>query len=261
MVPFTLVVVLEDLQWADEGLLDFVDELAARLRDAPLLLLCTARPELLERRPGWGGGKPNALTISLAPLADEETERLASSVLGQPLLDAELQEALLARTGGNPLYIEQFARMFAEVGTHERLPETVHGIIAARLDGLLPQEKALLEDAAVVGKIFWSGAIESLGAVTRGQRKSCSSRSSARSLCSRSVAPRLRATPSTPSATSCCATSPTRRSRAPLVPTSTAGQLDGSSRWAARMITPRCLPTTTRALRHTRERRGEKTWA
>jgi tetratricopeptide (TPR) repeat protein len=150
-------------------LLDFVDDLAARLRDAPLLVLCTARPELLERRPGWGGGKPNALTISLAPLADEETERLASFVLGQPLLDAELQEVLLARTGGNPLYVEQFARMFAEIGTLERLPETVHGIIAARLDGLLPEEKALLEDAAVVGNIFWSGAIDSVGVVTPGQ--------------------------------------------------------------------------------------------
>jgi DNA-binding SARP family transcriptional activator/class 3 adenylate cyclase len=164
-----LVLVLEDLHWADEGLLEFVDELAARLRDAPLLLLCTARPELLERRPGWGGGKPNALTISLAPLSEDETERLASSVLGQPLLDAELQEALLARTGGNPLYVEQFARMFTEIGSLERLPETVHGIIAARLDGLLPHEKALLQDAAVVGKGFWSGAIESIGEVTRQQ--------------------------------------------------------------------------------------------
>jgi DNA-binding SARP family transcriptional activator/tetratricopeptide (TPR) repeat protein len=164
-----LVLVLEDLHWADEGLLEFVDELAARLRDAPLLVLCTARPELLERRPGWGGGKANALTISLAPLSEEETERLVSSVLGQPLLDAELQELLLARTAGNPLYAEQFARMFTEIGSLEEVPETVHGMIAARLDGLLPQEKALLQDAAVVGKVFWSGAIESIGEVTRRQ--------------------------------------------------------------------------------------------
>jgi DNA-binding SARP family transcriptional activator/tetratricopeptide (TPR) repeat protein len=164
-----LVLVLEDLHWADDGLLEFVDELAARLRDAPLLLLCTARPELLERRPGWGGGKPNALTISLAPLPDEETKQLANFVLGQPLPDDELVEELPARTGGNPLYVEQFARLFAEIGSLEQLPETVHGIIAARLDGLLPEEKALLEDAAVVGKIFWSGAIASLGEVTRQQ--------------------------------------------------------------------------------------------
>jgi DNA-binding SARP family transcriptional activator/class 3 adenylate cyclase len=162
-----LVLVLEDLHWADERLLEFVDDLAARLRDAPLLVLCTARPELLERRPGWGGGKPNALTISLAPLSDEETERLASSVLGERLLDSGLQKALLARTAGNPLYVEQFARMYTEIGSVERLPETVHGIIAARLDGLAPQEKALLEDAAVVGNVFWSGAIESIGAVAR----------------------------------------------------------------------------------------------
>jgi predicted ATPase/DNA-binding SARP family transcriptional activator len=164
-----LVLVLEDLHWADEGLLDFVDELASRLRDAPLLVLCTGRPELLERRPGWGGGKPNALTISVAPLSDEETERLASSVLGQPLLGPELHAELLARTAGNPLYVEQFVRMYAEIGSLEPLPETVRGIIAARLDGLLPEEKALLEDAAVVGEVFWSGAIAPVGQVTRNQ--------------------------------------------------------------------------------------------
>jgi class 3 adenylate cyclase len=157
-----LVLVLEDLHWADEGLLDFVDELADRIRDAPLLALCTARPELLERRPGWGGGKANALTISLPPLSEDETGRVAASVLEQPILEADVHKALLARAGGNPLYAEQLARVLAELGTLDELPETVHGIIAARLDGLRPQEKALLQDAAVVGKVFWLGALETI---------------------------------------------------------------------------------------------------
>jgi DNA-binding SARP family transcriptional activator len=160
-----LVLVLEDLHWADEGLLEFVDELVDRLRDVPLLVLCTARPELLERKPGWGGGKANALTISLPPLSDEETARLVSAVLEQPLLESDIHEALLARAAGNPLYAEQFARVLTEIGSLDELPETVHGIIAARLDGLSPAEKALLQDAAVVGKVFWLGAVESVGEV------------------------------------------------------------------------------------------------
>ena len=162
-----LVLVLEDLHWADEGLLDFVDELAGRLRNAPLLVLCTARPELLDRRPGWGGGKANALTITLAPLSDAETRQLVAAMLEQARIDAETHDALLARAAGNPLYAEQFARAVAERGSLEELPETVHGIIAARLDGLLPSEKALLQDAAVVGRVFWLGALEAIGDVSR----------------------------------------------------------------------------------------------
>jgi DNA-binding SARP family transcriptional activator/tetratricopeptide (TPR) repeat protein len=166
-----LVLVLEDLHWAGEGLLEFVDELADRIRDAPLLVLCTARPELLERRPGWGGGKANALTISLPPLSHDETGRLVASVLDETQLEAELHDALLAHAEGNPLYAEQFARVLAELGTLDELPETVHGIIAARLDGLAPSEKALLQDAAVVGKVFWLGALAAIGHTPHEQGK------------------------------------------------------------------------------------------
>jgi DNA-binding SARP family transcriptional activator len=162
-----LVLVLEDLHWADEGLLDFVDELASRLRNAPLLVLCTARPELLDRRPAWSGGKANALTITLPPLSDAETAQLIADVLAQSPVEAEMHDALLARAAGNPLYAEQFARAVAERGSLEELPETVHGIIAARLDGLLTQEKALLQDAAVVGRVFWLDALEAIGNVSR----------------------------------------------------------------------------------------------
>jgi class 3 adenylate cyclase/tetratricopeptide (TPR) repeat protein len=150
----SLVLVFEDMQWADDGLLDFIEHLADWVRDVPMLIVCTARPELLERRPAWGGGKPNAATVTLAPLSDEETAKLVTA------LGAETQGGLLERCGGNPLYAEQFVRMLAERGEAEgALPETVQGIIAARLDSLAPEEKALLQDAAVMGKVFWLGAL------------------------------------------------------------------------------------------------------
>jgi hypothetical protein len=131
----------------------------------PLLVLCTARPELLDRRADWGGGKRNAVTISLTPLGAGDTARLISELLERSVLPAEVQTALLERADGNPLYAEQFVRMFVERGGGgAELPLTVHGIIAARLDSLEPNEKALLQDAAVFGKGFWSGALASVGA-------------------------------------------------------------------------------------------------
>jgi class 3 adenylate cyclase/tetratricopeptide (TPR) repeat protein len=166
-----LVLVFEDLHWADDGLLDFVDQLVDWARETPVLVLCTARPELLERRPGWGGGKANATTISLPPLEDDETARLFSSLLDRAVLPAETQSVLLAHAAGNPLYAEQYARMLVERGDGEELPlpETVQGISAARLDGLSAAEKSLLQDASVVGKVFWLGAVAAIGGVDRGQ--------------------------------------------------------------------------------------------
>jgi predicted ATPase len=156
-----LVLVLEDLHWADDGLLDFVDELVDWLSGVPLLVVCSARPELLERRPAWGGGKLNASTIGLSPLSSEETALLISHVLERSLLPAEIQQALLRRSEGNPLYAEQFAQLYLERGSADDLPlpETLQGIVAARLDGLTGEEKAVLQDASVVGKIFWTGAL------------------------------------------------------------------------------------------------------
>src|SRR4029077_20099885 len=106
-----LVLVFEDLHWADEGLLDFVEELVDWLSGVPLLVVCSARPELLDRRPGWGGGKLNASTLGLSPLSSEQTALLISHVLERSLLPAEIQEALLERAEGNPLYAEQFAEL------------------------------------------------------------------------------------------------------------------------------------------------------
>jgi class 3 adenylate cyclase/tetratricopeptide (TPR) repeat protein len=166
------VLVFEDLHWADDGLLNFVDHLVDWAGGVPLLVLCTARPELLSRRPGWGGGKTNSVTVSLSPLSEKETAQLIGHLLERSLLPAELQSELLARSGGNPLYAEEFARMAADRNTPgemqtRALPESVQGIIAARLDALEPAEKALLQDAAVLGKVFWLGALEAISGADR----------------------------------------------------------------------------------------------
>jgi class 3 adenylate cyclase len=164
-----LILVFEDLHWADDGLLDFVDHLVEWSAGVPLLVLGTARPELLDRRPGWGGGKLNAATLALTPLADDEAAQIIQAVLEQSVLPAATQQALLERAGGNPLYAEQFARLYLERGSAEDLPlpETVQGIVAARLDGLAPEEKLLVQDAAVFGKVFWAGAAAALSHIER----------------------------------------------------------------------------------------------
>ncbi|TME49020.1 MAG: zinc-ribbon domain-containing protein [Chloroflexi bacterium] len=131
-----LVLVFEDLHWADVNLLDFIDHLVEWAGAVPLLIVCTARPELFERRPGWGGGARNATTLSLSPLSDTDTARLIGSLMAQPVIDLPL-------------------------------PETVQGIIAARIDALKPDEKSLLQDAAVIGKGFWLGAVAGTGDIDR----------------------------------------------------------------------------------------------
>jgi len=155
-----LILVFEDLHWADDGLLDFVDHLADWATTVPLLIVATARPELLDRRPGWGGGKRNAFTLSIGALSNDETAQLLQRLLDRPVLDADAQQAVLQRAEGNPLYAEEYARMLSEHGGGDLpLPETVQGLIAARIDGLSPAEKSLLQDASVIGKVFWPGAL------------------------------------------------------------------------------------------------------
>ena len=156
-----VVLAFDDLHWADDALLDFIEHLVESARTAPLLLVCTARPELLERRPGWGARNARATTHHLSPLSDEETSALISGLLAESLLPSATGEQVMARAGGNPLYAEQYVRMATE---HRDagdlpLPETVQGIIAARLDALPANEKLLLQGAAVVGKVFWLGTL------------------------------------------------------------------------------------------------------
>ncbi len=158
----TTVLVFEDLHWADDDLLDFVDELTDRADAVPLLVVCTARPELMARRPGWGGGKLNAATLSLSPLSDEDTARLLATLLGRAVLPAEEQATMLARAEGVPLFAEEYARMLEAGGGEHELPETLQGVVAARIDGLPQEAKALLQDASVLGKVFWTDALRDL---------------------------------------------------------------------------------------------------
>ena len=157
-----LILVLEDVHWADDTLLDFVEYLVEWATELPLLMLATARPELLDRRPAWTGSMPSARTLVLAQLSDQEATELLAALLDRALLDTEAQATLLTHAAGNPLYAEEYVRLLAtregdaEPGT---APETVQGIIAARIDGLSIEEKGLLQDAAVIGRVFWSGAV------------------------------------------------------------------------------------------------------
>ncbi len=157
-----LVLVFDDLQWADEGMLEFVDGLVELVEGVPLLVVCCARPELLERRPEWGGGKRNALTVSLGPLTPDETQRLVESLLGRDPADEALRASVVERAGGNPLYAEEFVRMQASGGATSELPDTVLGIVAARVDLLPPAEKELLRDAAVMGTVVWSDGLRAV---------------------------------------------------------------------------------------------------
>ena len=161
------VLVFEDLHWADDALLSFLEHLADWSQGVPLLLLCTARPELQEQHPTWAAGLRNATTINLAPLTDEETAQLLGSLLERAVLPAETQKALLERAGGNPLYAEEFVRLLADREqldeVVEEVPDSVQALIAARLDTLSQERKSLLQDAAVVGKVFWAGALVEMG--------------------------------------------------------------------------------------------------
>jgi predicted ATPase len=160
------VLVFEDLHWADEALLDFVDEIVEWLSDVPLLVVGTSRPELLTRRAAWAGGKANALTVSLAPLAQGEVVAIVRAVVPGALRAID-ERTLVERAEGNPLYAEEFARLAAEPNRAEVLPETVQGVIAARLDALSGDEKTVLQNAAVIGKVFWTGGAEALTGMPR----------------------------------------------------------------------------------------------
>jgi class 3 adenylate cyclase len=150
------VLVFEDLHWADSGLLDLVDLLAARLRGLPIMLLALARPDLLDARPAWGGGLPAYIALPLEPLTVEESRELARHLLADGA-----SESVAAGAEGNPFFIEQLAATMVEAapGGDLALPNSIRGILAARLDALPAAERSLLLDAAVVGKTFWRGAL------------------------------------------------------------------------------------------------------
>src|SRR5437588_1048744 len=155
-----LVCVFDALHWAEPTFLDLVDHGADWSRDAPILLVCIARPELLDRRPTWAGGKLNATTVLLEPLTAQETDELIELLLG----DAELDEALLVRireaAEGNPLFVEQMLAMVAESPNGDVVvPPTIQALLAARLDQLDASERGVLERGSVEGKIFHRGGV------------------------------------------------------------------------------------------------------
>ena len=175
-----LVVIVEDIHWADAALLDFLAHLADWSQGVPMLVVCTARPELYERRHTWGSGLANHTAVRLGPLSNAETARLVAALLERVVLPAETQQLIVERAGGNPLYAEEFARMLRDrdlLDEHGGLrkdrkvvvPDSLQGLIAARLDTLPGERKRLLQDAAVIGKVFWSGAIAAMSARPLGE--------------------------------------------------------------------------------------------
>jgi tetratricopeptide (TPR) repeat protein len=170
---YPLVLALVDIHWADAGLLDFIDHLVD-WAVGPVMVLTLARPELLETRPSWGGGKRNYSGLYLDPLAPSENEAMLDDLLPAEL-PVELKREIVERSEGNPLFTEEIVRMLIDRGVLRAtsasrwevaapvaeidLPRSIHGLIAARLDTLPADEKATLQDASVVGRIFWSGAV------------------------------------------------------------------------------------------------------
>ena len=162
--PQPLVLVFEDIHWAEEPLLELVEHLGTWVRNVPLLLLCLARPELLDIRTNWGGGRVRATAIELEPLGLADSEALIDALAADGDLPEAARQALLAKTDGNPLFVEETMRMLAEANGSgvDRIPDTLQALIAARIDYLPPGQKALLQRAAVIGRTFWPGAVAHL---------------------------------------------------------------------------------------------------
>ena len=166
-----LILAVEDIHWADEGTLDLIEYLA-RWIGGPAMLMCLARDELLDRRPSWGGGRLNGTNITLDPLPAAQARALVAALL--PASSAKegsngaqdlLIDRVAERSGGNPLFAEEMVNRVLEEGSSEtgELPDTVHSVLAARLDSLPRAERRLLQHAAVVGPTFWEGSLQIVG--------------------------------------------------------------------------------------------------
>ena len=170
-----LVLVFEDVHWADDGLLDFIEHLVGWARDVPMMIVATARPDLLERRPRWADNQ-FATTLALPPLSEDETRELVGALAGDAAVPDEMTDAIVVNAAGNPLYSVEFVRMLADrgllaaAGTRSdpppvetlALPASLRGIIAARLDSLSADDKALVQGAAVIGRLVWPGALAAI---------------------------------------------------------------------------------------------------
>jgi class 3 adenylate cyclase/tetratricopeptide (TPR) repeat protein len=159
-----VLVIVEDIHWADPALLDLLEDAADR-SEGPLLFLCPARPELTARRPEWGGGRWNHSSLLLEPLSASDSSHLLDLLVEGGAVSSDLRTLILERAGGNPFFLEEIVqRLLDEPAGVEYLdiPDTVQGVLAARIDLLTPVEKLVLESASVVGRTFWNGAVASL---------------------------------------------------------------------------------------------------
>jgi class 3 adenylate cyclase/tetratricopeptide (TPR) repeat protein len=157
-----LVLVVDDLHWAEPPMLDLVEHVADWAREAPIFLLCVARPELLDRRPSWGGAKLNATSVLLEPLDEVDAGSLASSLLAGVPIDDETRHRILATAEGNPLFLEEMSALAREVGRAVEVPPTIQALLQARLDTLDPPERTVIERGAVEGKVFHRSAVTAL---------------------------------------------------------------------------------------------------
>jgi predicted ATPase/DNA-binding SARP family transcriptional activator len=172
-----LVLVFDDIHWGEATFLDLVEYVADAMRDAPIVVVCLARPELLDVRPGWAGGKLNATSVLLEPLSESECARLIENLIGQADLAGELESRIVEAAEGNPLFVEEMLSMLIDDGllvptnggwaasgaiSAVRVPPTIQALLAARLDRLDPDERAVIERAAVEGKVFHEGAVARL---------------------------------------------------------------------------------------------------
>ena len=174
-----VVIVIDDIHWAEPTLIDLIEHIADLSRDAPLLLLCMARPELLDVRPNWGGGMMNATSILLEPLSGEECDVLLANLLGAAELPAVVRDRIMDAAEGNPLFVEEMLGMLIDDGLLEQeggrwvasgdlatvtVPPTIHALLAARLDRLAAEERSVIERGSVEGKIFHMGGVAELSA-------------------------------------------------------------------------------------------------
>jgi class 3 adenylate cyclase/tetratricopeptide (TPR) repeat protein len=174
-----LIVMIDDIHWADDALLDLIEAVGTRASGAPILFICTARPELLQRRPTWGN-KQTSVSVVLEPLLPDESSQLVDALLDGDALPRELRWSILRRAEGNPFYIEEIVRMLIDRGvivqdgdhwqvapgwaetdeaTDPAIPDTVQGVIAARIDLLPENERDILRHASVIGRTFWPSAL------------------------------------------------------------------------------------------------------
>ena len=172
-----LITLWEDIHWAEPAFLDVVDHIVDWSRDAPIMLVCTARPEFLDTRADWGGGKLNATTLLLQPLDPKASAQLIANLLGGAGLPAEVSDRLTEAAGGNPLFVEQMLSMMIDDRLLVRqdgtwtpagdlssvtVPPSVSALLAARLERLTDDERRAIECASVIGKEFYGGAVRDL---------------------------------------------------------------------------------------------------